>query len=402
MGRPAGRGWVGVGLLALAPHACFDVADLEDPGDGGGDASSDVGIPVPVGIKILDATLPPRPSGAAEPSGKGVTRWFAARRIYSGTIDPETGQADVEAWRKLGHDLDGECTTEEQSKSDTSLTCTKPPEAQAETLIDGEDCRDNAYGRILASAVQTLNSTWEAELHASIANGQPTLLLRISDLDSGPNDSFAPGAVYLTAPRKTAPAWDGKDVFQVQSSGVEGTSITDPPRMSFPDGYLAGNVWVSGDVGSSAGVLPIFLVTEVFETNLLSRVITVELDADHVNALGSAGSAIASRKTILDDIAPFTLGIVNCDQSAVDYLQQYWLLPSFDLSALPPSFAATGEPCEALSVGGAFQWIPVAAATELVDVPPPVSPCDGGSLVDSGAGDATTDGGAAADGGSGD
>jgi len=369
--------------LGFVPVACLSLGDVEASASSVDAGTSDVAVDAPTleagsPLELLDTTIPVRPSGPAVASGKGAMRWFAARHVYSGTIDPKTGAKDYEAWRKLGYDLDAECTTPDQSKNDSSATCTKPPNAQDKSLEDGDDCRDNRYGKMLSDVIEKLNSSWEANLQAGIANGEPTLLLRLSDLDDGPSDAFAPGAIYLSSPRETAPHWDGSDEFQIQSISVQGSSVVDPPVVSFPSGYVANDTWVSGEIGTSPGPFPVYLVSEIAQVTLLSRTVVVKLDAKHETALGSSFGAVAARTAIMGDLWTFILPLFNCDPVTAQTLVNLYVLPSADVGNVAPSFSTPGVECSGISVGGAFQWVPIVAPTEVVPSAPVGSACDAG------------------------
>ena len=366
-----------LGMVSLVAPSCLDVADLDS---GRTDASVDAAVDAgAAGLELLPAKPPERPAGAQKPSGQGAMRWFAARRVFSGTVSPLTLERDLAAWKDLGHDIDGECTTEEQSTADTSGVCKKPANADEASLEDGHECRDNGYGKIFSHVAEKLKSTWEQNFQADVANGATTILLRLSDLDDGPDDPFVPGAVYLSAPRKFAPAWDGNDVYQIRTSSVEGTKVSDPPRVSFPSGYLKDDVWVSNELGTGPGLFPVFLLKAVLMTDLLTRTLVVKLDPTHEHALGSAFSAVVARSAILDDLSPFFLEMVGCDEALSNMLVQMYLLPSADLGTQAPAFHSPASACQGTSIGGAFQWVPIRAPVEAVDTPSQYSACDGGA-----------------------
>jgi hypothetical protein len=368
-------------------QGCLGLAEVETTSDGGADASVDAKADAPSDgpedagsppLQITTATLPPRPAGAPTPSNAGVMRWFAARRVFAGTLDPSTGQKDPNAWRKIGHDIDGECTTAQMSQDDTSATCKRPQGAAAESLADAEECRDNAYGRILSQGTQTLASNWELQFHADLLNGHETLLLRLSDLDPGADDPFVPGAVYMSAKHDTAPKWDGSDVFQVQAATVTGPSLSDPPVMAFPKGYLAGNVWVSGERSGTTGKFPVLLIQDLLLSSFKDPVLVAALSPAHDRVLGSAMSAVADSVVISNEWSPYLLKAVGCVQYVVDALMSQFLLPSLDLGSDPPTYQTPGDVCSALSIGAAYEWVPIKAPSEVVDTGGAFTPCDGG------------------------
>jgi len=382
MRRAASVSLVAVTAVVCA-HACLDVAKLETEADAGADAATDAGADAPVdasgpGVELLSPSIPQRPAGNATPSGKGAMRWFAARRIFAGTVDPETLTADANGWRRIGLDVDGECTTAQQSEADTSSICLRPQGASSDTLTDADECRDNAFGRILSSGTQTLASGWEADYHAAVANGFPTMLLRLSDLDVGSDDPYVPGAVFVTAETDSTPAWDGSDVFAVQSNSVLGPSITDPPSMTFPKGYLAGNVWVSGEPGTSVGQYPVLLIDNLLLSSVDAAVLMVALDPAHQTARGSVMGGAISRSAVLSDWAPYFEDVTGCNPLLLDILMKQFLLPAMDLGSQPPTFQTPGQECQSMSIGMVYEWVPVKAPVEVVDAKPPFTPCDAG------------------------
>src|SRR5215216_1887071 len=128
-----------IAIVVALGAACQAIVGIDDKqldpsygGDGGGKLEAgDVDAGGPSG---LDPRPPPRPPGSPVASGKGATRWFAARRIFLGTVDPDTQQKEISAWKRIGHDIDGECTTAEISNSDTSASCKKPDNAATDSL----------------------------------------------------------------------------------------------------------------------------------------------------------------------------------------------------------------------------------------------------------------------------
>jgi hypothetical protein len=363
---------------------------------------SDSGPDVEASVEVPLGPLPPdRPSGPTVPSGKGATRWFAARRIYLGTVDPLTKQKDSEAWKRMGHDIDGECTTTVISSSDTSATCSKPPDAAQESLVDGDDCRDNALGRIMSVGLAQLSTDFELQQHTREENAETgTYLLRLDDLDDGPNDPYVRGALYVTVPRDptltSPPLWDGSDRFTVDVATVNippppdgGTgdagaldasvdadisdSATDaeagsPPPPSpyiddplyvFDEGYLVDDVWVSGDFRKSPKILPLFVLGQITEIDSSTVTLVTKLTPAHDRVVGSMLSAAVTTPEIQDKFGPIALELALCIQAGADYLVNNFVLPARDLGNNPPTFQTQGVPCYSLSIGWAFDWEPV-------------------------------------------
>lgn len=368
------------GGLAIVPVACLDLGKLDSSSDdaGASDASlSDVSTPDSgLGLTILEAKPPARPAGSATPSGQGKMRWFAARRLFSGSVDPTTGKTDPDAWKRIGHDVDGECTTLEQSISGTSGVCSKPPNADDESQLDGDDCRDNAYGQLVGRVVKKLDSSWESNSSTEIANGGPTLLLRLSDLDDGPDDPFVPGAIFLSARRKSAPKWDGSDRFELQQDSLVDGTLNGVPLVNFPKGYLVNDQWVSSELGTSPGPFPMFVFSKVVNVQLLSRTLVVALDPPHRRVIGTVFSGVVSRSTIFVDLWAFLMELFSCDVATVQGLADLYVTPAADVGDQPPGFSTPGVECSGMSVGAAFQWVPILAPEQVLPSASTPAPCD--------------------------
>jgi hypothetical protein len=413
MVRPRAR-LLALAAAGLAVAQCQVIAGVEDKqldpkylaGSGGNEA--DVALPEAAPEAGPRPNRPPPRPGGWNPGG--VRRWFAARRIFIGSIDPDSPPAqavhDDKAWRRFGHDLDGECTTLAQSKSDTSAVCKKPPGAAADSLEDGENCRDNAAGRLVAVGTQVLSSDFELKLHKKLEAGQSaTFLLELSDLGSGPDDPEVPGALFVTLPHPSPPLWDGSDVLAIDARSVapldtdggepdaaadaeagtvseagadadaEAAVPTAPivSRYEFPNGYLAGNVWVSGDFNQTAMELPLFIFGSITPAEVLAINLEIELDAEHTRALWSTMSVVTSRNVLDTRFRPIAYEMVGCiDFLATTFMDQY-LFPAMDLAEQPTSFVDPSGACSALALGFGFDWVAVRQPW-LVSFAPPEPP----------------------------
>lgn len=408
-----------VSLLA-APVACHAIAGVEDKeldpkyaaGGSAGSAGSTGGAdsgPDSAGAGPTAARPPKRPAGWRGPSGKGVSRWFAARRIFIGSIDPASppGQPakDEQAWRKIGHDLDGKCTTLQQSTADNSAVCKKPAGAPDDSLEDGELCRDNAGGRLVALGLQVLSEDFELNLHKKLEAGQSaTFVLELSDLDDGPDDAYAPGALYVSAPVASPPLWNGSDELPIDRASVvpanadggspEGgaadagtdADVSAPSggvpasRYPFPDGYVAGNVWVSGDFNQLAAALPLFVFDRITPVDAAAVNLEVQLDSAHDAVLGSTLSAVAAKQALDAQFQPIAYEMVACNSVAAALLMGQYVLPAMDLANAPTEFVSQAEKCSALSLGFGLDWVLIKQPQLVVDVPPAPSQCgDGGA-----------------------
>lgn len=424
------KSWgVVLGTVALGA-ACQAIAGIEDKqldpaykddsgtgatGGAGGGAGDSGDADASGGPSGSDPVPPGRPPGNPVPGG-GATRWFAARTMYLGTVDPTTGKPAPDAWRSIGHDIDGECTTADISKTDTSTTCTKPPNAASTSLEDGDDCRDNAAGKLLSLGMQQLSNNFEAQLHADLETAETaTYLLRLDDLGDGPDDPYVRGSIYVTVPRNPAfdkaPTWNGEDQFVVDAitvlagdsgspdagdagdagasdagpkdSGADATVKPNPlieqPRFVFDTGYMTGNVWVSGDFDKTPKTIPLFVLNRIMVVDLPTVTLVAGLTPAHDGILASQMSGVVPTSVLTDQFGAVGLEIVNCIGFLGDTLMNNFILPGRDLGSVAPTFKTPKVACDDESLGFAFRWEPVKPPVYVQAVPPIPFKCgDGG------------------------
>lgn len=413
------RALLAVFALAVGCQAVIGVEDKQlDPKHSQGDGAVDTSPLPPV--------PPDRPDGPAVPSGKGATRWFAARRIYLGSVDPVTEQSDAEAWKRIGHDIDGECTTLDISSSDTSATCNKPPNAAKASLEDGVECRDNAIGRLMSIGISQLSTDFEAKEHKRQETGETgTYLLRLDDLDPGPDDPWVRGVVYVTVPRNPQfqgpPIWDGSDelVVDVQTVKLDTDAMLPPPDAGsdamaeggaldaspdaaldaapdavsdagpppkpfidqplyvFDKGYVKDNHWVSGDFRQTPMAVPLFVFGRTTEVDAATVTLVARLSDKHDRIEQAHLSAVVGTSEIEAKFRPIALELALCIQLGATYMMDNFVLPARDLGMSPPSFQTQGVPCGAISLGWAFKFEPVKPPTFVGVGPYKATTCGG-------------------------
>lgn len=399
----------GVGLAlsgCVSLWACHQLAGIDDdktlatvPGDAGQDAviddsGWDSGAP-PTG---WDPRPPPRPAGAAAPSGKGVRRYFAARKIYLGSVSPTTQAADSNGWRSIGHAIDGEDTTVAIINSQTSQVCNRPGGSSPDLLADGDDARDNVAGRLLGYGAQILSFSFEVDLHKDLEVGRrATYILMLEDLDPGADDPYVRGALFISVARnlqlESPPLWNGSDQFWLDATtviidqdaaapdaggadagAVDGGDAAPPkiayqPRYVFENGYVKNNVWVSGDFGKSPLTLPLYTFDPENLIDAETVTLVVELSPNRDKAPRSMLSAVVRQDKLQTQFLPIAERLVNCNATTASLLMGF-VSSSMDLANAPPTFELPGSTCDAASIGFAFDWELVAEPAGPAFVPP--------------------------------
>lgn len=327
-------------------------------------------------------TPPPRPQGDAAPSQTGKNISLGMRRLFVGSVDPETDESDGTAWRKMGYDIDGRCTTADESKTRTTGVCAMQVSAGDYSQEDGDDCRDNAGGHILSDAFKLLSLNYEKLTHAQTISGEvASLVLQIDDLDNGPDDPYAPGRLYISAPRiegDLPPLWDGKDKPRIDDRSVIDGGL-DAPNVVFLKGYMKDHVWVSSDFGKSPMMLPLPLFGDFSYLESRTATLTLHFNESHSKVIGSVLSAVATMPTVEQAVRPGILMLTSCQQAVADGMLNAAVRPNTDLADKPPSFVDPSLGCTLLSVGLVPEWVFVQPPDTVVTAPPVPPPCDAGT-----------------------
>ena len=405
-------------LYVYGVLGCHSIAGIEDkqldPLAGGTDASIDVpeevsqdqAVPDVVGDSApdvepdagLDAspryprTPPERPDGglpeasdaapdapvdgaADAADGGGKTLTFAAKRFFFGSIDPDTDKRTFEAWRQFGYDIDGQCTTAKQSQDGASGVCKKPAGATALCQEDGNECRDNTVGHLIADVLKFSTTDFERAIHTRTTSGQSqTLIIQLMDLDDGPDDPYVPARIWVSAPTKFPPLWDGSDVLPVDEDHVIGSA--DEPKHQIEHGYLRDHMWVSSDFNVSPSLMPMMLFDEVAEVNMDTATLSVQLDAAHLKPLHGMLSAVLKLDEMETLLRRGVLEATNCSAELANMAVSGYFLPGRDLASGSPNFANPAQVCDRQSLGLMLDLVNVEPPQEAVKVEPQPSACE--------------------------
>lgn len=334
------------------------------------DAAQDVADSGP-----LPARPPVRPAGAAMPSGKGKTLWLIVDHFYLNQQDL-SGSPSKTAWRTIGYDIDHVCTGEKESRENTG-TCRRVMGASQDELIDGDNCRDNNFGSQLVPFVSGFDPLYEQTSNDAVHKGVNTWILKLEDVDDGTDDAFVSAKLYKAAPWKdygsTTPAWDGSDVREIAAESVDGD--LDHPHTVFPSGWLANNVWVSGDPQKFAVNLPIQGLDVTMPVT--GGLMTLELDPPHAHGkFGTIAGAIAQTelKSVVDPIAD-QAGL--CPGAPLYSSLYNSLNQMFDVVVEQPTLQDVNVTCDGLSFGFGFTVVGVQPPTQILTYPPVPKKCAG-------------------------
>lgn len=370
------RLFLGLALLALTQGGCDAILGIPDPtalpdgtggdstgpdtGGGGSAGGGDGGGPL-----LACADLP---GNAGE---DGIV--LAVHTLHLGDIG-SSGAVSSDAWMEYGFDLDGRMST----KDSTDL-CKPAAGAKASAVyLDGHDGIDNSFGKNILPILTSLASDASAQENAAIADGQFTVLLRIQGLEPGAAGSFDAQLFTGAIPEGAPPAWQGGDVWSVQSDSLQGGDLAHPVA-ALPGSQLTvdpsgARVWQTGCLGAELrlslmlGGLPVVILP-------IQHVrISMLLSEDNTHATSGRIGGILDSEQLISELAKW--------------------VGAFDPTLCPPSTTfesiaqqirqgsdilvnGTQDPartCNAISIGLGFEAD--AALLGAVFTPPiPMDPC---------------------------
>lgn len=360
-----GAGQAGAGGAGLA-----GTGGASGAGAGGAGAG---GAPAPAS----NLSPPARPEGLPEPSAAGVSRTFAARAIHFGAYNPKDGSVNKNYWKAIGFDFDGRCTFK-----GADAACAPPDKIKP--VEDGNDCRDNSLGALLSGFDTEMPSSSALSLekitNARFEEGGITLLLQIDNVDSdGPDDTYAPGALYLAAKSKTPPLWDGSDVRAAEASSLRSGQLG-LPLLRFPRGYIRDHTWVSGDFGERSpgrALIPVSILQNsnlqqdlLIDVHFESAALTLTLDETHAIPRGSMLGLVLPKAAQHDALRAIFAGFVECTSEMGFGLLSGFAKTTPDLTLAGASFQAPMAPCDAISAGFEMDWAPAKPPTEVTSTLP--------------------------------
>lgn len=318
---------------------------------------------------ITDAD-PPAPIELAHPPARptlstaGTTRWFVLDHYQLGLSRKEDGVPDANAWKRYGYDLDGRATSKEDSKDNRATACNRVTGSPSGVLADGERGIDNAFAQHFMSVVKSLMFDVETLTNDRVATGGYTFVLRLDNVGAADNANV-PGALWLVGPRE-APKFGANETWPVAAT-------SEAPLQTFANGYMAGGVWVSGDLGKETIDVGVPFLGDALITKLVGGVMSVRVSD---GADGIIAGAIRGQD-FMDAMTPSLMRRGICPGNASFDVYQTIVKQSADMmvSAGPGG----SSECNAMSVGIGFTMKPIKGLAGSTGAPPKPKPeCDAG------------------------
>lgn len=310
-------------------------------------------------------------TGGAVPSACGPIDGVAvvASHLYLGDTDRDD-QPSASAWATYGFDLDGLTTTPQ----DLAGHCQPSSGANPSVFTDGDDGRDNSFGRSILPIFLSLQNDFSEQANQAITAGAASSILikidGLTDADLSP----AVSRVYGAAPLSSAPAFDGSDCWPVAFESLSDPADPNAALTVFTNATVSSGLWESVDAGELTVILGvpgvISLVLPLHHTKL-----SMQLDGDLGGAtLGHIGGVVTTAD--LEEQVRQLAGSFDpslCSGTTVESILAQ-IRQASDIMA--DGTQDENSTCDGISVGFGFDAAAVqfgAIAPENVPVP---GPCD--------------------------
>lgn len=360
-------------LSAIACAALVGLPDVPDPAATGAGDAGDAGLEA--AREPCPRNAPPRPT-TDDPSSDPEQSFVVAMRAVDFGVRVDGGPRP-----SFGYDLDG-----------VSTCCENAPEscvpATGTKHCDEEGGTDNAASDLLSSLALVAPEFSQENVNRRIEQGLYTILLQVQHYNGTENDRAVTvgvlssrGIESQSSPdASTPPAWDGNDVWTVDSDFVLGSPDASPivPGRFDARAYVAGGVLVAAidfpiSLGVSGGNTIVVSLTGAMITAKI-----VEAGAGRYRLeRGQIAGRYATRTLIGELPNAYVLGSFICPTTATYEQLRSLICKAADVTA-DPARDRTGAACDALSLGFGFTSDP--ALTGRVVKPPkrPVNCPDAG------------------------
>ncbi|MCC7536945.1 MAG: hypothetical protein IT379_12065 [Deltaproteobacteria bacterium] len=323
----------------------------------------DMGMPDPdAGSGCMPRRPPERPVLADGPSMP--VRWYALRDLRFGV---------GVAWREIGYDLDGRCTT--SMSTGDEVECAPPPGFTP--ADDAPNGLDNTFGQTFIPLLTLVEPDYEGTINRHVERGEYGILIRLAEWNGTQNDPVVDFAIV-----------DSIRGF-AQASDPEGPDPIEPPAWDGTDEWYASRrSFVSGDFSrplardTAAYIVDGLLVArprDGTEVNITGHItLTLKVTGATVTARLTDGNralegGILAGRWALDDVFNTLPRLDVCPDSDTYTAISEALRRSADVTT--DGDATPFLLCEAISLGIGFGGVTTSVA-QVVEARPLLDYCD--------------------------
>jgi hypothetical protein len=336
------------------------------------------------GTQVETGQPPAAPKEASMPDGSRAT--FAISKLILGRNDTN-GTSNKELWKTIGYNLDFTVTTKTSSGVAVGdSVCARINGASFDTIADGNNGRDNAFGSTVLPILLSVHPEIEKTSNAQIQQGKHSLLIDVQGLGSAPTYESLTVRLYEAREFTDAqgmpakPVFDGSDVWPIAFESVN-EGMLDKPRSIVTDGYVAAE-GVAGTLVAqfdesivlTLDALPVPDGQGIMQIRIRQPILSMRFSADrsHVDSGTLAGTIDTAE---LDEEVARLTGVIDnklCHSETLESIRQL-VRQSSDILADRQSHA--NLPCNSISIGIQFEATQAQLGAVLPPAAPPTDPC---------------------------
>jgi len=168
-------------------------------------------------------------------------RVLALSELFVGDTDPN-GQPSAQAWTNYGFDIDGQTST----GNALGQHCQPFAGASPNSLADGPNGIDNAWGKNVMPLISGLNGTFGADVNGQIDAGNTALVFFFEQL-VGSDATGVRSMVWPGVPLGKPPTGVATDCWSVEEDTVTNPMNLFSAITTYPNADVTAGLWSSGD-----------------------------------------------------------------------------------------------------------------------------------------------------------
>lgn len=306
------------------------------------------------------------PSGCTPIATQGTV--LALDTLLVGDTDPDGSPNSANGWKNYGFDLDGLVTS-----GSPTVECLPNSGANPMSVFaDGPGGIDNSFGKNILPIFLALSPDVSAQANATIAAGQMTLLLHLTDLGAGADQAPILARLYGGVQTPAPPVWDGSDCWPMNPDSLTDPADPTTAKVVFDQSALANQVWSSGTVPTlrvqlAGGGLALDLVIHQAR-------VSMSLDASHTHADAGQIAGVLDTEELVAQVTDLagSFDPSLCSGPTIDSILAQ-VRQASDILADGTQDAQTM--CNGISIGLGFKMSPVVLGEPGTAPLPPDDPC---------------------------
>ncbi|MFO0760831.1 MAG: hypothetical protein U0359_30420 [Byssovorax sp.] len=150
---------------------------------------------------------------------------FAINHIFFGDTNPDGSPNKSNGWKQYGFDIDGKTSTA------ASVDVCQPNSggAKSNAYPDGDNGIDNSFGHNILPMLLQFAATFPQQANQNIADGDFTVILHLTDLGAGADQTPILGRMYGSTPLGAPAKFDGTDCWPVAPETLANPSTSARP-----------------------------------------------------------------------------------------------------------------------------------------------------------------------------